>query len=84
MMESTRNLILHFENVDKCEVDLQSPYMEREGMVHCLNFLIGNGLKITEIVTDSSISVAKTLGNYRIDLFEYIDLSHMFTEIKLP
>ena len=53
-------------------------------MVHCLNFLIGNGLKITEIVTDLSSSVAKTLGNYRIDLLEYINLSHMFTEIKLP
>ena len=64
MIESTQNQILHFESVDKREVGLQSPNMEREGMVRCLNFLISNGLKITEVVTDSSSSIAKTLGNY--------------------
>jgi len=30
--------------------------------VRCLNFLINSGMKITEVVTDSSTSVAKTLG----------------------
>ena len=63
MMEATDNQILHFENVDKHEVGLQSPNMEREGMVCCLNFLLSSGMKISEVVTDSSISVAKTLGN---------------------
>ena len=62
MMETAQNQILHFENMDKREVGLQSPNMEREGMVRCLNFLITNGMKITEVVTDSSTSVAKTLG----------------------
>jgi len=61
-METTHNQILHFQNIDKCEVGLQSPNMEREGMVRCLNFLINSGMKITEVVTDSSTSVAKTLG----------------------
>lgn len=60
MMEATDNQIL---NVDKREVGLQSPNMEREGMVRCLNFLLSTGMKISEVVTDSSTSVAKTLGN---------------------
>ena len=63
MMEATDNQILHFESVDKHKVGLQSPNMEREGMVRCLNFLLSSGMKISEVVTDSSTSVAKTLGN---------------------
>lgn len=64
MMETTDNQILHFENVDKREVGLQSPNMEREGIIRCLNFLLSSGMKISEVVTDSSTSVAKTLGNF--------------------
>ena len=60
MMEITHNQILHFQNIDKCEVGLQSPNLEREGMMRCLNFLINSGMKITEVVTYSSTSVAKT------------------------
>jgi len=63
MMENSQNQILHFENVDKRQVGLQSPNMEREGMIHCLEFLISHGLKISEVVTDSSTSVAKALGD---------------------
>ena len=63
MMEATHNQILHFENVDKREVGLHSPNMEREGMVRCLSFLLSSGMKISEVVTDSSTSVVKTLGN---------------------
>ena len=63
MMEATDNQILHFENVDKREVALQLPNMERGGMVRCLSFLLSSGMKISEVVTDSSTSVAKTLGN---------------------
>ena len=64
MMETDHNQILHFENVDKREVGLHSPNMEREGLIRCLNFLIGNGVQIKEVVTDSSTSVAKTLGKH--------------------
>ena len=63
MMEATDNQILHFENVDKLDVGLQLPNMEREGVVHCLNFLLSGGIKISEVVTDSSTSVPTTLGN---------------------
>ena len=31
-------------------------------MIRCLNFLIDKGMTITELVTDSSTSVASTLG----------------------
>jgi len=56
MMEATHNQILHFENVDKREVGLHSPNMEREEWCTAIE-------KISEVVTDSSTSVAKTLGN---------------------
>ena len=62
MMETDHNQILHFENIDKHEVGLHSPNMEREGLIRCLNFLISNGVQIKEVVTDSSTSVAKILG----------------------
>ena len=63
MMETTDIQILHFKNVDKHDVGLQLPNMEREGMVRCLNFLLSSAMKISEVVTDSSTSVATTLGN---------------------
>ena len=31
-------------------------------MIHCLGFLIAKGMKVEELITDSSTSVAKTLG----------------------
>ena len=61
-MDAEDNVILHFENIDKREVDLRSPNMEREGMVRSLDFLIEKQLKVVELITDSSSAVAKTLG----------------------
>ena len=31
----------------------------REGMIHCLDFLVANGMEVVELITDSSSSVAK-------------------------
>ena len=62
IMDSETNQILHFENVDKREVGLRSPNMERKGMTRCLDFVISKGIKVGELITDSSSSVAKTLG----------------------
>ena len=62
LMESENNEILHFENIDKREVDLRSPNMEREGMIRSLDFLIEKQLRVVELITDSSSSIAKTLG----------------------
>lgn len=61
-MESEKNQFLHFENADKHEVGLHSLNMEREGKICCLEFLIVKGIKVEELITDSSTSVAKTLG----------------------
>jgi len=80
MMESTQNQILHFINMDKHQVGLQSLNMEREGMVRCLNFLINSGMKIIEVVTDSSTSVAKTLGIH-IVMHDMTKLAFSFQEL---
>ena len=64
-METESNLILNFENVDKREVGLRSPNMEREGMSQCLDFLLSKGMKVVELIMDSSSSVAKTLGAHK-------------------
>ena len=79
VMEISENKILHFENVDKREVHLQSLNMEREGMVYWLNFLISKGMTITELVTDFSSSVASTLGKY-ITWVMY----HVYCEFAIP
>ena len=60
-MESEGDVRLHFVNIDKYKVDLRSPYMEREGMVRSLDFLIEKQPDVVELITDSS-SVAKLLG----------------------
>jgi len=61
-METENNVILQFENIEKREVNLQSPNMEKEGMIRSLDFLKEKGLKVVELITDSSSSVAATLG----------------------
>ena len=58
LMESESNVILHFENIDKCEVDLHSPNMEREVMIRSLDFLLEKGL---ELITDLFVA-----NNYMI------------------
>ena len=63
MIEKDKNLILHFEVVDKREVSLKSPNMEREGMIRAINFLRPH-LTIAEVITDASTSVHKTLCRY--------------------
>ena len=61
-MEPESNVILHFEDVDKHEVDLQSPNMEREGMIQSLNIMIEKRLNVEELITDSLSSIAVALG----------------------
>jgi len=61
MVEMDKNLILHFEVVDKREVGLKSPNMERKGMIRALDFLTSR-VTVDELITDASTSVHKTLG----------------------
>lgn len=83
-MESETNTILHFENIDKRQVNLKSPNMEREGMIQCLDFLLANGLKIAELITDSSTSVAKTLGIPFVTLIIVVCVYHILLETNYP
>ena len=82
VMEAEKNQILHFENVDKCEIGLHSPNMEREGMIRCLDYLIAKGMKVAELIIDSSNSVAKTLSMFIIH--RYIDTCFNCSETKYP
>ena len=64
LMESDSNKILHVETIDKREVNLKSPNMEREAFKRSMDYLISRGIKITEVVTDASPAVISTTGSY--------------------
>ena len=61
MMDIDSNQILHMVTIDKRQVGLQSPNMERQALEHCMDFLLKEKIDITEIVTDASTAVAKLL-----------------------
>ena len=56
MMDIDSGVILHAETVDKREVGLKSPNMEKEAFTRSLEFLLPR-IKCTEIITDASISI---------------------------
>ena len=65
LMDVSTRKVLHVETIDKREVQLQSPNMEREGVKCALNFLLAKldkSVQIEEIITDASSSVRTTLG----------------------
>ena len=61
MMETSINVILHSETVDKREVHNKSPNMEREAVDRVTKHL-KESINMVEITTDSSTSVTKMLG----------------------
>ena len=62
MMDIDNNTIIHVETVDKHEVSLYSPNVEREAIDHAIAFLQGNDVVIDEITIDASSSVRKLIG----------------------
>ena len=62
MMDIDSNRILHMVIVDKREVHLQSPNMEKEGVERAISYIHGQDINITELVTDASSSVRKMLS----------------------
>ena len=62
-MESSKNIILNSETVDKREVQNKSPNMEREAVHRALNNIQGK-VKVLEITTDCSTAVTKMLGMF--------------------
>lgn len=69
LMDSQTNKILYMETIDKREVALKSPNMEREGFKKSIDTLITKGIKISEVVTDASTQVTSTVGKFRIIVF---------------
>ena len=61
LMEKTKNVILHSETVDKREVHMKSPNMEREAVNRAVKHL-KDQVNLVEITTDSSTAVTKMLG----------------------
>ena len=68
-MDSETNKILHIEIIDKREVNLKSPNMEREAFKRSMEYLISKGIKITEAITDASTAVISTTGRYNFSIF---------------
>lgn len=62
LMDSETNKIVYMDTVDKRDVALKSPNMEREGFKKSMDTLIRNGVKISEVVTDASTQVISTMG----------------------
>ena len=66
LMDIDSEKILHTVTVDKREVGLQSPNMEREAMKRALDFIVTCDIAVEELVTDASSSVRKMLGMFVI------------------
>jgi len=60
-METSENVILHSETVDKREVHNKSPNMECEAVHRALGYLQGK-VNLVEVTTDSSTAVTNMLG----------------------
>ena len=80
-MDHDTNKILHVETVDKREVRLQSPNMEREAfmrsMTHILEFL-----QCPEVITDASSSIRKIIGTFKV--YHCCVHTFVFKETKYP
>jgi len=61
-MDTDNNTIIHSVTVDKRQVLLQSPNMERKAVNSALTFIKDQGIIIDELVTDASSAVRKMLG----------------------
>ena len=62
LMDTENNTIIHSTTVDKRQVMLQSPNMERKAVDTALAFIKSKGVIIDELVTDTSSAVQKMLG----------------------
>ena len=67
LMYSENNMILYVETIiDKCEVGLKSPNMEREAF---MQYLTDKGIKISEVVIDASTAIIFIAGTSLISLY---------------
>ena len=63
--------ILHTEIIDKRQVDLQSPNMERKAFIKSMDFLLYT-IRCSEIITDASSLIRKTFRYLLLLLFRYL------------
>lgn len=71
LMDIDSEKILHTVTVDKREVGIQSPNMEREAMKRAIDFMVKSDIAVEELVTDASSSVRKMLGMFVIVVILY-------------
>jgi len=70
-MDVETKSIIHMQTVDKREVRLQSPNMEKEAFQRCLESLMSHNLEVGEIITDASSPIRKLLGN-NFEIYYYV------------
>ena len=76
LMETSSNMILQSETIDKGEVQNKSPNMEREGVDRAIRHL-KEKIDLLEVTTDSSTAVTKMLCKLFVILFVW--LYHWFS-----
>ena len=79
MMEYNSKDILACEILDKRMTNLKSAVMEKEGLRRCLKKLIGAGIKIRELCTDGSTSIAAMISKFLNIKFPKSTLQHLHT-----
>ena len=67
-MDHDSHRILSMQLLDKRQVQLKSPNMEKLGCQQALREIKGKGIKVTEFVTDAHKQVAKMIS--KISTFE--------------
>ena len=65
LMDVDTEQVVHCEIVDKREVALKSPNMERLGLKRSLENLRKSSVTLSELVTDASIVIISMIGKYR-------------------
>lgn len=82
LMDIDTDKILHTITVDKREVALQSPNMEREAMKRALDFIARHDITVEELVTDASSSVRKILAAKYPQTHHSMDIWHKAKKLK--
>ena len=77
LLDLDTNIILHMEIVNKREVSLQSPNIERKAVSQAVKYLQDNGITIRELATDASSAVRKLLGTLYLKFKEELLILHI-------
>ena len=69
LMEYESNDILVMVTIDKRNADLKSTNMEIIGFEKCMDYLIGRGLDLSEVVTDAHGAIATFTSMLNINYY---------------